>query len=402
MTVSKTQETIRVPGFTFAGIPLANERKNLGLIFSEVPETVGAALFTRNDFKAAPVLLSQRLEAEDSVKRAIVVNSGNANAFTGQQGLARAEAVVQSLGQQLKLQDTACYIASTGVIGRQMDQDAIRDKLPDLVSSLGEDKFSDFAEAILTTDTRPKIEASCFKLGGKDVSLAGCIKGAGMIMPDLATMLCFVVTDASITDILLKKALRTAAGHTLNSITVDGDTSTNDSVFILSNGLAKNPCIEKENQDYFVFVSELEQLLEKLSKALISEAEGATKLLTIEVRKAKDAETARAVALSVANSPLVKTAFFGEQLNWGRLVMAVGKAQTGAEAALLDLYVNGVKIVEQGEPLDHTAGYREAEASLKKKDQHVHIDLNQGLNKHKVYTCDYSLEYVKINANYIS
>jgi len=391
-----------VQGFKFSGVSLESGRKNCGLIFSGAEHTLGTAVYTKNDIQAAPVVISRKMDIKSNVKQAIIVNSGNANAFTGKQGLLDAETCIHELTRRLNIQPAACYIASTGVIGRKLNTESIINRMESLISELSEEGDSDFAEAILTTDTRPKQLSVKFEIAGRMVTIAACAKGAGMIMPDMATMLCFIITDASISHTLMQRALKDAVDDTLNCITVDGDTSTNDTVFMLANGMANNRLIEKDDETYSIFFNNLRGLLEQIAIELIGDAEGITKLITIEVINASNKEKAKIVALSVANSPLVKTAFYGEQLNWGRIIMAIGKAGIGVDASSIDISINNFEIVTKGEPQSGSESYLNAEKSLKNKQIFISINLNQGKDKAKVWTSDLSLEYVKINANYIS
>lgn len=390
-----------VPGFRFAGMPLTGVKGKLGLLVSDEPDTAGAALYTRNDFKAAPVLISMRQDQLSTRKRAILVNSGCANAFTGRQGLSDAEQCAESTAKKLNVPSEECYLASTGVIGHRLPMEAILPAIQEIEPKSDAASAQEFVQSILTTDTMPKTAVREFDLGTKRVHLAGCIKGAGMIQPNLATMLCFVICDVKITQTMLRRALAAASQDTLNSVTIDSDTSTNDTVFVLANGRAGNPTIADEDERYQVFEEHLRQLLEALALELVADGEGATKRLTIELLGAKTPEAAQQAAFSVANSPLVKTAFFGEQLNWGRIVMAVGKAMTGADPQSVDVIINTHPVVVKGEPQSDEI-YRQAEASLKQKEILIQVNLNAGPASKKVWTCDYSLDYIKINANYIS
>jgi glutamate N-acetyltransferase / amino-acid N-acetyltransferase len=391
-----------VSGYQFSGIAIEGKKKNYGLIYTDSEHSLGAAVYTRNDIQAAPVLLSKEMDSVTTTKRAILVNSGNANAFTGKQGVLDARKSIECLSEQLKIKPEECYLASTGVIGQKLPMDKMLGKMPELIKKKDTKQDLAFAQSIMTTDIKPKQASLTFELAGQKISLAGCVKGAGMIQPNMATMLCFVVTDAKIEHTLLKKALVMAVEDTFNSITVDSDTSTNDCVFLLANGYASNMPIEQENSDFSVFVNRLRELLQHLAMELIADAEGITKKITIQVKQARDKEQATAIAYAVANSPLVKTAFFGEQLNWGRILMAVGKAMTGVDSEILDIKINGYEIVKQGEPQTEADYYQQAEQSLKREDVMIEIVLNQGVASKTVVTTDLSIEYIKINANYIS
>ncbi|MEW6515904.1 MAG: bifunctional glutamate N-acetyltransferase/amino-acid acetyltransferase ArgJ [candidate division FCPU426 bacterium] len=390
-----------VPGFRFAGVPLSGVKGRVGMLFSEEPDTAGAALYTQNDFKAAPVIVSQRQDQLSTRKRGILVNSGCANAFTGRGGYADADACLKAMARKLEVPAEECYIASTGVIGQRLEMGAMSKAIDELQLDEKPESALNFVHSILTTDTKPKIAVVDFILDGKTVHLAGCIKGAGMIQPNLATMLCFIITDVKIKQTLLRRSLASAAQETLNSITVDSDTSTNDTVFILANGRAGNAIISDEDERYQSFTKKLQELMQILALELIADAEGATKRLTVEVLGAKTSEAAHQAAFSIANSPLVKTAFFGEQLNWGRIVMAVGKTMIGADPETLDVAINAIPVVVKGEPQNEEI-CRRAEATLKQKEISIQVNLNAGPASKRVWTCDYSLEYIKINANYIS
>ena len=389
-----------VQGFKFSGIASCTAKKSIGLLFSTVDNTIGAAVYTRSDVQAAPIIVSKKMDSLSEKKRAVLINSGIANAFTGRQGLIDAEKCISEVSKLLDIDLAECYIASTGVIGKTLDMDSIINSLSNLTSVLDQNGNNDFVEAIMTTDTRQKQASISFDLGGKQVNIAACAKGSGMIMPDMATMLSVVVTDAAITHQCLDKALKAAIEDTFNCITVDGDTSTNDSVFLLANGLAGNEMIECENEDYNAFYVNLKNLLEHMAKQIVDDGEGITKFITIDIKNTPTKELAKKVAFSVANSPLVKTAFYGEDLNWGRILMAVGKAMTGMDCGIIDIYINGYRIVNHGESEIDTQDYEKAKESLKNRKINLEIDFKQGKSCIRVWTCDFSLDYVKINAHY--
>ncbi|MCD4814254.1 bifunctional glutamate N-acetyltransferase/amino-acid acetyltransferase ArgJ [bacterium] len=391
-----------VKGYQFSGIALGEGKRNFGLIFSSAAKTVGAAVYTKNDFKAAPVIVSRQMDAATPNKRAIIVNSGNANAFTGKQGIIDAKKELCELSQHLHIPESECYVASTGVIGQALSMDAIIGNTALLVSQLGAKEDKNFSTAILTTDTRIKQASVSFQLHGEKITIAACIKGAGMIMPNMATMLCFIVTDAAISQDLLKQALQRSVEDSYNCVTVDSDTSTNDTVFILANAAAGNPEIRTEDSDFEIFYKHLHALNRYMARELIEDAEGRTKTISITVKNAPDREKAKRVAFSVANSPLVKTAFFGEQLNWGRIAMAIGKANIGIQPETLNVSINGHLIVINGEPQLNGKTYDQAEQSLKRDEIEIVIDLQTGEQSIEVLTCDFSIDYIKINADYIS
>ncbi|MEN8907407.1 MAG: bifunctional glutamate N-acetyltransferase/amino-acid acetyltransferase ArgJ [Clostridiales bacterium] len=389
-----------VKGYKFSGITVDNSKKNLGLIYSDSEKTYGTAVYTRSDIVAAPVIFSKEMDEKTKIKRAILINSGKANAFTGNQGIVDARECAYEISKILNIDIEKCYIGSTGVIGRKLNVEEIKTSMDVLVESLSNKGNDDFAEAIMTTDTRKKQASVKFEIDGKEINIGACAKGSGMIMPNMATMLCTVLTDASIKYDLLKMALKKAVKETFNCISVDGDTSTNDTVFMLANGKAGNESINKKDKNYKIFFSNLKKLLEHMAKEIAYDGEGATKFITIDVVNTKSRKKAKKVGFSIANSPLVKTAFYGEDMNWGRILMAIGKSMTGMNCNIIDIYVNGNIIVKNGEPQIGQKEYIEAEKSLKNKEISLLIDFKNGNSKIKIWTCDFSNEYVNINALY--
>ncbi|MCB9652977.1 MAG: bifunctional glutamate N-acetyltransferase/amino-acid acetyltransferase ArgJ [Deltaproteobacteria bacterium] len=389
-----------VPGFSFSALGVGrDDRPNLGLILSEHGETHGAAVFTTNEVKAAPVAVSQRhLKATDR-KRAVIINAGVANAYTGPDGLKDAETCVAELARLLQVPVGEIFVASTGVIGRRFDVRAMTEAYPRLIEVRAASAGHDFARAILTTDTRTKEGCVAFDLDGHTIHLAACAKGAGMIMPNMATMLSCVITDVAITPRALRSALSHANARSFNCITIDGDTSTNDSVFVLANGQAGNAVIDLDQPGYAVFEAHLTALMEACAIEIVRDGEGATKLITVRIEHATSVSAANAVAFSIANSPLVKTAFFGQDLNWGRLAMAVGKARTGMDPERLDVSVNGLRIATDGRVADDET-LATAQETLKQPEIDLLLDFKQGSSATRVWTCDLSYDYVKINADY--
>ena len=386
------------PGFLTAGVASGlkkNGKKDLGLIYSEVPLTV-AAMFTRNLVKAAPVLLDQQRTANGSC-RAVIVNSGNANCCTGEQGMQDAIRMGHLAAQGLMVDEEDVLVASTGVIGEPLPFEKIESAAPGLIKALAADGISDFAEAIMTTDTVAKVVSRCGELAGKSFTVTGAIKGAGMIRPDMATMLCFVMTDIVARPETLQEMLKKAVDRSLNRMTVDGDTSTNDTVLLMAGGHSTVKVIS-ENQKK-VFQSVLDETMIDLAKWLIKDAEGATKLVEIVVKGAKTKAEAHKIADTVANSPLIKTALFGEDANWGRILAAVGRAGIPMDPKKIDIFFGSVQMVKSGLGCGKEA---EAEATrvLKQDEFTVTIDLNLGQKTETVYTCDFSIDYVKINADY--
>ena len=393
-----------VSGFQCAGLAIGPQDKGrLGLVYAEDPATVGRAVYTLNDVKAAPVLVSLEHDRAGASKRAVLINSGAANAFTGRQGMNDARACAAAAATALGLAPTQIYIGSTGSIGVPIPLDGILRSIGQLVANKasGEPAARDFANAIMTTDTRPKQASIRYSHDGATITLASVLKGAGMIMPNMATMLCVVATDAAISPTMMDLALHEAIAETFHRATVDGDTSTNDSVFLLANGRAGNPVIEARDAGYRAFVSHLTALLEHMVKEMIRDGEGMTKFITIHVRGVPTAAEGKRIAFSIANSPLVKTALFGEQMNWGRLMMAAGKAGTGLDFSDVDLAVNKIPILK-GSDLASPTAVAEGAASIKQPTIEIELDLKQGPGAFTAWTCDFSIDYVKINANYLT
>lgn len=394
---------MRIKGFltsaVAAGIKYTG-RLDLGLIYSEVP-AVTAGVFTTNQVKAAPVLLDvERLKQGRS--QAILVNSGSANACTGEQGMKTALETSAMVAHSLQIPEEMVQVSSTGVIGEQLNVEAFSENMDKLVDGLSGDNFEQVARAIMTTDTVPKTVKKKINIGGTDVCFMGMAKGAGMIMPNMATMLCFILTDAQIAFSELHQALQEAVARTFNRITVDGDTSTNDMVLVMANGTAGNPWIDQEDQNVLQeFKQALESILRDLALQIVADGEGATKTITIRVCGAKEDGEAELMARTIANSSLVKTAFFGEDANWGRIIAAMGRSDVRFDPDKVDIAFGDVVLVKDGvgQGLDIEA---QATELLKEKDITVSIDLKDGHGCEEVYTCDLSIDYVKINADYRS
>ena len=386
------------PGFQAAGVAAGlkkNGKKDLGLIYSEVPLTV-AAMFTRNLIKAAPVLLGQQRTANGRC-RAVIANSGNANCCTGEQGRRDAIRMGNLVAKGLRVDDDEVLVSSTGVIGEPLPIEKIESAAPGLIAALSPGGLADFAEAIMTTDTVPKILSRTGQVTGKTFTVTGVIKGAGMIRPDMATMLCYVMTDIAARPDVLQKTLAKAVDRSLNRMTVDGDTSTNDTVLLMANGLSKVDLNDAESKE--VFQSVLDEVMIGLAQWLIKDAEGATKLVEVVVKGAPTKPAAHKIADTVANSPLFKTALYGEDANWGRILAAVGRAGIPVELEKIDIFFGSVQMVKSGFGCGKEA---EAEATrvLQQEEFRVTVDLNLGRETETVFTCDFSLDYVKINANY--
>lgn len=392
---------MKIQGFSAAAVEAGiryRNRLDLGLIYSEVP-AVAAGVFTTNIVKAAPLLLDMERLGQGKA-RAILVNSGNANACTGKEGMEAARATSSLVAKELGIDEEMVQVSSTGVIGRQLSVTPFEQAVPELVRKLSPDGFADVARAIMTTDTRPKISFRRIEIEGAPVSLLGIAKGSGMIMPDMATMLCFVMTDAQIIYPELEGALKKGVERTFNRITVDGDTSTNDMVLVLANGTAGNKWIDEENPEgRKIFAEALLEIFTDLSRMIIEDGEGATKFVTIRVQGAREEEGAMSGAQTIANSALVKTAFFGEDANWGRIIAALGRSGCRFDPEKVSIHFDDVPMVKNGIGLGAEAE-EQCSAVLKKDRFVVTVDLHDGHGLAEVCTCDFSTEYVKINANY--
>jgi glutamate N-acetyltransferase/amino-acid N-acetyltransferase len=366
-------------GFLANGIACGLKRSgrlDLALIYSVV-KAKSFGLFTKNKIQAAPVKLSKK-HLKNGFSYAIIANSGNANCFTGSKGFKAAVSMSEVIAKNLSIDDDQVLVASTGIIGKQLPVSKITQKASELVSGLSKDNNLLAAKAIMTTDTKPKEVAATVNIHGSKVTIGAMAKGVGMIAPDLATMLCFITTDAAIDKIALKQALKEAVEVSFNSISIDGEMSTNDSVFVLANGLALNKEIKLNTKEYHVFLDALKYICLTLSRLILKDAEGATKFIEITVSKARTFEDAKKIAFRIANSVLFKTAVFGQNPNFGRIIQAAGET-------LVDIKEEKIKLNL---------------SDLKKSD--VKVELSLGLGKHSktVYTCDLSKKYVDINAGY--
>lgn len=400
--MKKSKEGKPVKGFTFSGLASgikATGKKDLALIISETPATV-AGVFTKNSVKAAPLLWSQYV-AKRGVCRAIVVNSGNANACTGERGKADAKEMASIVARKIGCKPAEVAVSSTGIIGVPLPMDRVRKGISKGLQAISPKGFSDAAEAIMTTDTFPKSSTVDINISGQKVRLSAMSKGSGMINPDMATMLCFIVTDAAVSRPLLKEALSEAAEFTFNRITVDGEMSTNDTVMVLANGAAKNKIISKKGNDYNLFKDALKFLSADMAEKIIRDGEGATKFVRVIVKGAQTDSAALEVANKIANSSLVKTAIFGEDPNWGRIVSAAGSCKAKVDFDKINLLIGGIQILSKGKPTGEAdkGGVRKR---LKKKDINITLDLRLGLGKAEVWTTDLTYEYIRINSAYSS
>ncbi len=383
-------------GGVTAGLKPTGE-KDLGLIFSEVPANV-AGVFTRNKIKAAPVLLDmERLKS--GVCQAVIVNSKNANCCTGEQGMRDAEKMTREAAGALGISENLVLAASTGVIGEPLPIDKITRAVPELARSLKAEGFLDLARAIMTTDTVPKWVTAEGDIDGNSFCVTGVAKGSGMIRPDMATLLCFLCTDVKAEPPVLDELLRDAVDRSLNRITIDGDTSTNDTALLMANGMSGVAIISNAHKATFQAV--LDDVLLQLAKLLVKDGEGATKLVEVMVRGALSDDDASQVVDTIAHSPLVKAALFGEDANWGRILAATGRAKVPVEPNRIDVFFNDVMMVKNGVGCGNEAEARATEV-LKEAEFSILIDLNLGTGKASMFTCDFSIDYVKINADYRS
>ncbi len=386
-------------GFKAGGIACGikkSQKPDLALIVSEVP-AFAAGIFTLNVVQAAPVILSKQQLRNDQA-RAIIANSGNANACVGQGGIKAAEAMAEAAALFLGIGQDEVLVASTGVIGVPLPVEKIETALAtksNFLSALGS---PDAARAIMTTDTFPKEVAVEVQLGGKTVRLGGIAKGSGMIHPNMATMLGFITTDATITPELLKQALRRAGEVSFNRITVDGDTSTNDCLLILANGKAGNEPVRGEGEDYRLFLEALITICQELAKRIAKDGEGATKLVEIRVTGAATEAEAVIIGKSIATSNLVKTAIFGEDANWGRILAAAGYSGIRFNPDLIDIYLGDLLVCRGGTGLEFDE--ERAKRILEAKELLITVQMGTGTAEASVWTCDLSYDYVKINGSY--
>ena len=386
-------------GYRFAAVASGIKKSNkldMGLIVSDSPAQC-AGVFTRNRVIAAPLLVTRPRIATGQCQ-AILVNSGNANACTGAEGIAAAEQTVALTAAALGIDKDLVAVSSTGVIGAPLPLPPFERAIPQLVADLRPDQAEAVARAMMTTDAFTKI-ASAKEQGDNPYGILGLAKGAGMIHPDMATMLCFVLTDAWVDSAFLQELLDRAVADSFNSITVDGDTSTNDTVLLLANGAARGQLIRPGSEEAAVFANHLSRVMLDLAKMIVRDGEGATKMVQIKVVGAQDDHAARIAARSIATSSLVKTAFFGEDANWGRIIAAVGYAGIDVDQSRIDICFDGVPIVAAGVAISPD---NEAQASkvLKKQSFVVTVDLHLGAGEASYYTSDLNYEYIKINADY--
>ncbi len=388
-------------GFLASGVACGlkkNGKSDLAILYSESPASA-AALFTKNQIKAAPVVLSSKRVASGSA-RAVVVNAGCANSCTGKKGMDDAQKMTNLVGHHLGLPEKEVLVASTGVIGRTLPMDKIASGIEAASRSLTVEGGEEAARAILTTDTFAKEFSTTIQLGGKAVRLGGMAKGSGMIHPNMATLLGFITTDAAISKDALRQALAQAVDRSFHCISIDGDTSTNDMVLALANGRAGNKTITGLSGDGAKFSQALTQVCQELARRVVLDGEGATKFIQVTVKGGPSFEAARAAAKAIATSNLFKTAMFGMDANWGRILSALGNAPVPINPAKVDVAFSNLTVAKDGS----TVNFSEAKALglLKRKEVEVHVDLHLGKFEATVFTSDLSYDYIKINASYRS
>ena len=389
-----------VPGILAGGVVAGikpSGKKDLGLIYSSTPARA-AAVFTSNQVKGAPVMVSSE-HVRGGQAQAIVASSGCSNVCTGEQGVADAREMTRIVGDLLCIPANQVLVAATGVIGVPLPMDKIRAALPKLAQSLSPQGGRAAAEAIMTTDTHPKEAAVRVEIGGRPVTIGGIAKGVAMLEPHLATMLCFVASDAAIARGALAPVLKRAVDRSFNRVTVDSDTSTSDTVAIIANGLAENTPLEAGSRGIRQFAAGVDAVMTKLARMLVKDGEGATKLVAVTVRGAANAKDALTAARAVANSPLVKAAINGQDPNWGRIMVAIGKSPARVDQAKVAIAFEDEPLVERGMQKEGVRLERIREI-MGLSEYQITIDLGLGRGEDRVWTCDLSEEYVRLNSKY--
>jgi len=396
----KNKSNAGIPkGFLFSVAEAAIKkpgRKDIALIYSAVEANIAGA-FTANRVKAAPVKLA--IEKISSGKgQAIIINSGNANACTGKKGMKDAAETALLVAGNLEIKPSLVYVCSTGVIGTPMPMERIRPVIANLPANLGKSNLDNVAAAIMTTDTFPKIVKRKVKIKNKTGTIAGICKGAGMICPNMATMLCFIITDIAVNKTTLNRAIKDSVKKSFNRITIDGDMSTNDTTLVMANGMLGNHELKESSASYKIFKKTLDEITCELARLVVKDGEGATKLIEIEVKGAVNEKTAEKAAFAVANSSLVKTAIYGNDANWGRIMAALGYSGIDFFENKAAIQLGSIRVTEKG---IGTGKDIEANKYLKNnKEIKILINLNSGKASAKVLTCDLTEEYVRVNADY--
>lgn len=392
-------------GATYCGLKANKDRLDIGIIFSVFP-SIAAAVFTNNQVSAAPIKFCREIIKDGKVK-AVVVNSGNANACTGEQGYKDTETMAGLTAEHLNIDAQEVLVASTGIIGQPLAMDRVCSGIVSVAQNLNGEisNGSDMAKAILTTDTF--VKEAAVKVETEDISftIGGIAKGSGMISPGMATMLSFITTDANISHEDLTSCLKRSVDKSFNRITVDGHMSTNDMVAVLANGAGQNNRLISGNEDVLLFQEALDSVTIALAKMIVKDGEGATKFIQVEVTKAKSQDDAEKIARAIANSPLVKTAINGEDYNWGRIVSAAGYAGAELDENRLNLFINGILIFNQGTPVPKLAKenvefHEKLQEEMRKKEIVISLELGLGSENTTMWTCDFSHEYITINAEY--
>jgi glutamate N-acetyltransferase/amino-acid N-acetyltransferase len=379
-----------------AGIK-SNGRKDICIIFSREP-CDAAAVFTTNRIKAAPIRVSKPNLAKKI--HAIICNSGNANACTGREGLKNCRTMVKRVSEEFEFPSNSILVASTGIIGHQLPMETVNYGITKLHRKMiAESNVNNAVDAIMTTDTRRKMAKVTCLIGDKQITIGGIAKGSGMINPNMATMLAFLTSDVSISRTMMQRALRFAVKHTFNKITVDGEMSTNDTVYLLANGTANNPLINRPGQKYSIFEHALTRLCEVLAMEIVNDGEGVTKVITITVKGATRKPDAEKVARSIGNSPLVKTAIYGQLANWGRVLQAIGASGVAIDPDRIGIMINGTLVCENGVSCGVTL--LEGRQLLNRRNIELVVDLGQGSSSDFVITTDLTYDYVKINSQKI-
>lgn len=396
----KNKDKTCIPeGFLFSAGEAAIKkpgRKDIALIYSRTEANIAGA-FTTNRVKAAPVKLDIE-KIKSGRGQAIIVNSGNANACSGRKGMKDAAETALLTAKSLKINPSLVYVCSTGVIGAPMPMEKIKAAIPILTANLGRHTLRDAAFAIMTTDTFPKVITKKVKIKNRNGTMTGICKGAGMIAPNMATMLCFIMTDISVEKIALSKALKDSVRKSFNRITIDGDMSTNDTALIMANGMLGNSEIKENSASYKIFKNALDEVTYELSRLIVKDGEGATKLIAIEVKGAADEKEAGKAAFSVTNSNLVKTAVYGNDANWGRIMAALGYSGIKFNEEKVSIHLGNIKVVNKGIGTGKDA---DANNYLKNNSEvSILINLNKGTASAKVLTCDLTEEYIRVNAEY--
>ncbi|MDH4420306.1 MULTISPECIES: bifunctional glutamate N-acetyltransferase/amino-acid acetyltransferase ArgJ [Bacillus] len=386
-------------GFSAIGTAngLKKEKKDLGAIVCEVP-AASAAVYTTNQIQAAPLQVTKESIAAEGKLQAILVNSGNANACTGMKGLQDAYEMRALGAEQFGLKENYVAVASTGVIGVPLPMDIIRKGVATLIPAKEESEAGSFSEAILTTDLITK--ETCYEMiiDGKKVTIAGVAKGSGMIHPNMATMLSFITTDVNIEHGVLQTALSQITNYTFNQITVDGDTSTNDMVIVMASGLSETKTMSMEHKEWETFVFALQKVCEDLAKKIAQDGEGATKLIEVNVQGAKTSEEAKKIAKQIVGSSLVKTAIYGEDPNWGRIISSMGQSEVVINPNTIDITLQSISVLNNSEP--QMFSEKEMKKRLQENEIVIDVYLHLGEEKGSAWGCDLSYDYVKINACY--